>query len=306
MKWGWLFRTYVQWHAIAFLLSELCVRTRGEAVERAWRAVESSSSQWLLPLSDEDCPRKGRQGRLWKPLRKLMHKARQARERAIAQDLASANMHNGNLDYSAFPTLLNHTPASSAESSQPDPENVDRMLRPTAPRLGEIPIAKPPSWAGSPVVPDWATAENNGVDLEERNPFVRASYAAVSGAMQDSMPGQTLLNNASASHSGPSYLQGMTDIGSFDGLGAFAQQPQAQPPTTLYSAADLHAAGPAFAADTVLPDAMPSDESPDAAPNIDWTEWDEQVKEFVGMEGMQSSAFFPPANATYVGGANWF
>src|SRR4051812_49305435 len=31
MKWGWLFRTYVQWHAIAFLLSELCVRTKGEA-----------------------------------------------------------------------------------------------------------------------------------------------------------------------------------------------------------------------------------------------------------------------------------
>ncbi|EDU43367.1 conserved hypothetical protein [Pyrenophora tritici-repentis Pt-1C-BFP] len=25
MKWGWLFRTYIQWHAIAFLLSELCL-----------------------------------------------------------------------------------------------------------------------------------------------------------------------------------------------------------------------------------------------------------------------------------------
>jgi hypothetical protein len=59
MKWGWLFRTYVQWHAIAFLLSELCVRTKGEAVERAWRALEATAGRWWFPLNDASPLRKG-------------------------------------------------------------------------------------------------------------------------------------------------------------------------------------------------------------------------------------------------------
>src|SRR5690349_18440693 len=65
MKWGWLFRTYVQWHAIAFLLSELCVRTKGEAVERAWRALETTAGCWWFPLNDGSPHRKGQQGCLW-------------------------------------------------------------------------------------------------------------------------------------------------------------------------------------------------------------------------------------------------
>ena len=81
MKWGWLFRTYMQWHAIAFILSELCHRTRGELVERAWVAVEKTHAGHWGEVNDD-----GRKGHLWKPLNRLMLKARAARDKALRED----------------------------------------------------------------------------------------------------------------------------------------------------------------------------------------------------------------------------
>ncbi|KAF2090122.1 hypothetical protein K490DRAFT_15508, partial [Saccharata proteae CBS 121410] len=82
-QWGWLFRTYVQWHAIAFLLSELCIRTRGELADRAWRAVETTAvRRWTDMNSDT------KKGCLWRPLRKLVSRARAAREASLAEDRA--------------------------------------------------------------------------------------------------------------------------------------------------------------------------------------------------------------------------
>ncbi|KAK6613127.1 fungal specific transcription factor domain-containing protein [Botrytis cinerea] len=45
-KWGWLFRTYVQWHAIAFILGELSVRKNSPLVERAWLAIDTAFDDW--------------------------------------------------------------------------------------------------------------------------------------------------------------------------------------------------------------------------------------------------------------------
>lgn len=80
MKWGWLFKSYSQWHALAFLLSELCHRTKGPTVLRAWRAVDAVVRVWgaRVPTHKRD--------HLWRPLRKLMAKARAARDRELAPD----------------------------------------------------------------------------------------------------------------------------------------------------------------------------------------------------------------------------
>jgi hypothetical protein len=155
MKWGWLFRTYVQWHAIAFLLSELCVRTKGEAVERAWRALEATAGRWWYPLG-ESFYRKGKQGCLWKPLRKLMAKARAARERELKLEQASQALKNGSVAYKDFPHLPNPLP-EPLPADQPSPEVLDKMLRPEAPRLGEMPIAQAPTWSESPPMGDSPT-----------------------------------------------------------------------------------------------------------------------------------------------------
>ncbi|KAF2211648.1 hypothetical protein CERZMDRAFT_112381 [Cercospora zeae-maydis SCOH1-5] len=70
-KWGWLFRTYIQWHALAFALSELCHRTTGDIVERAWKAIdETISGRWGLEQSNTN--------HLWRPLKKLYKKAKEA------------------------------------------------------------------------------------------------------------------------------------------------------------------------------------------------------------------------------------
>ncbi|KAF2720932.1 hypothetical protein K431DRAFT_285401 [Polychaeton citri CBS 116435] len=82
MKWGWLFRTYMQWHALAFMLSELCHRTTGELVERAWVAVEKTrDGRWGEHVTDES-----KAGHLWRPLRKLYRKAKEARYRGLQDE----------------------------------------------------------------------------------------------------------------------------------------------------------------------------------------------------------------------------
>lgn len=80
IKWGWLFRTYVQWHAVAYILSELCTRTKGETVDRAWNGIDSVFADWggVIVAS--------KRGMLWKPLRRLMAKARGARMRELEKD----------------------------------------------------------------------------------------------------------------------------------------------------------------------------------------------------------------------------
>jgi len=82
MKWGWLFKTYMQWHALAFILSELCHRTSGDMVERAWIAVESTrEGRWGDRMSDDSS-----RGHLWRPLRKLYRKAKDARKRGLQEE----------------------------------------------------------------------------------------------------------------------------------------------------------------------------------------------------------------------------
>jgi hypothetical protein len=68
-KWGWLFRTYMQWQSIAFILSELCTRPPGHDFDRAWRAIDSIYDEHMSKII------KSQRGLLWKPLRQLLSRA---------------------------------------------------------------------------------------------------------------------------------------------------------------------------------------------------------------------------------------
>ncbi|CAH0046607.1 unnamed protein product [Clonostachys solani] len=89
-RWRWLCETYFQWYALTFLLLELCERTHGGPVDRAWDAVDSalrlghqihsfsSSCQGdadTCPLSDSDVHSCG----LCRPFGRLLKRARSAR-----------------------------------------------------------------------------------------------------------------------------------------------------------------------------------------------------------------------------------
>ncbi|OCT49494.1 putative C6 transcription factor [Cladophialophora carrionii] len=71
-KWGWLFRTYMQWQSVAFALSEICTRPPGPDIDRAWKAIESVYDERMMSS-------KYQKGMLWKPLRHLMAKAKARR-----------------------------------------------------------------------------------------------------------------------------------------------------------------------------------------------------------------------------------
>jgi hypothetical protein len=85
-QWGWLFQTYIQWHAIAYILGELCTRPTSTIVERAWRAIDSVFGDWGSAMTHSKA------GLLWKPLKKLMLRARKKREENAANDIGSLGL----------------------------------------------------------------------------------------------------------------------------------------------------------------------------------------------------------------------
>ena len=82
-KWGWLFRTYMQWQSVAFVLSEICVRSPGVEVDRAWRAIESVYHDHFVRGKE-----KNHKGMLWRPMRHLMSKARAVRAKQVREGKA--------------------------------------------------------------------------------------------------------------------------------------------------------------------------------------------------------------------------
>ncbi|KAL2822572.1 fungal-specific transcription factor domain-containing protein [Aspergillus granulosus] len=77
-KWSWMFDTHMQWHAIAMVLSELCVRPLSPLTDRAWLAVTTIYDDWLRTA-------KQRKGMLWRPLAQLMKRAGALREKQLAE-----------------------------------------------------------------------------------------------------------------------------------------------------------------------------------------------------------------------------
>ncbi|KAH0543582.1 hypothetical protein FGG08_002143 [Glutinoglossum americanum] len=92
-QWGWLFKTYVQWQAVGFILSELCVRVEGLEVDKAWKAIDT-----VFREADQfEIQADAKRSQLWRPLTKLLAKATQVRHaharekmRRMAMEEASA------------------------------------------------------------------------------------------------------------------------------------------------------------------------------------------------------------------------
>ena len=70
----WLSQTYVQWHALAVTFAELCVKTEGPMVERAWAIVMPVFRDASQHVADSN------EGMLWRPIKKLMNRAQGLRQ----------------------------------------------------------------------------------------------------------------------------------------------------------------------------------------------------------------------------------
>ena len=80
----WIVTIWVQWHALAVLITELCLQTKGPLVERAWTAVNTVFEETARHVADSN------KGRLWRPIKKLMNKAQLVRKKHL-EDTASTS-----------------------------------------------------------------------------------------------------------------------------------------------------------------------------------------------------------------------
>lgn len=80
-QWKWLFQTYTQWHAVAYVLMEVVRRDWSAGVERAWTALNSVFAN----PSPQDLDRIVGDQSMWLPLKKVYLKAKRYRESEIAR-----------------------------------------------------------------------------------------------------------------------------------------------------------------------------------------------------------------------------
>jgi hypothetical protein len=167
-QWGWLFHTYIQWHAIAYILGELCQRSNSAIVERAWRAIDVVFSTWDGAMTHT------RSGMLWQPMRKLLAKARHKREENMRTAAANGD--------STFPLGIdsrNLRPEATAYSKPGCNRTIaqDRLL---------------------PNIPDTTTGNNHGpsnpVDLPtSSDTVINAMYVDDTPMMQPQVVGMGML-----------------------------------------------------------------------------------------------------------------
>ncbi|KAJ6014281.1 hypothetical protein N7540_008872 [Penicillium herquei] len=70
-QWQWHSKTHIQWHTIAFLLSEICARPPSADCDRAWEYVQTVYNRWKV---------KEHKGNRWRPIVHLMAKTRYVRQ----------------------------------------------------------------------------------------------------------------------------------------------------------------------------------------------------------------------------------
>ncbi|KAF1846074.1 uncharacterized protein K460DRAFT_417228 [Cucurbitaria berberidis CBS 394.84] len=338
MKWGWLFRTYVQWHAIAFLLSELCVRTKGEAVERAWNALEATAGRWWFPLNDGSPYRKGQQGCLWLPLRKLLVKAKAAREKELALERASQALQND-------PFAYNYPHGFPPSIDQPSSQNLDRLLRPSAPKLGETPVALQPSWPNSPSMANaerilfTPVSDGSGTSKQQKVPrhdftnskgnsnspgqeFHELSSFGLDNVLLDVMDDMTF--DGTSINSYPNFdpatnRHDVTDaVQTNQPLTTIAPHAQSQNGTSGTAGGVLH---PTFGDNmfsnpemdfTTIPATLNNNGQQTDSPlldggNMDWTLWDDMVNQY-GLDGQPNNQANPPNpnGSGHLGIMRWF
>ncbi|KAF4502491.1 bikaverin cluster-transcription factor [Fusarium agapanthi] len=72
-KWTWHSKAHIQWHAVIFVLSEICSRPASAECDRAWEFTNTVHNRWNMN-------ERGKRGNLWRPIQRLMVKARYVRE----------------------------------------------------------------------------------------------------------------------------------------------------------------------------------------------------------------------------------
>jgi hypothetical protein len=91
-QWSWLSQSYKEWHVVAFILSELCVRPLNPDTDHAWDVVSKMFELWQRGIAHTDAV-------LQKPLIRLMQRTAASREAKLLQHDLEPSL-QGNLPFS--------------------------------------------------------------------------------------------------------------------------------------------------------------------------------------------------------------
>ncbi|KAF7597110.1 hypothetical protein BBP40_010584 [Aspergillus hancockii] len=164
-KWGWMFAINMQWHAIAFVLAELCVRPINPLTERAWTAVSSLYGSWVQTA-------RHKKGMLWRPLARLMKRA--ADHRAKQQQQTHTQFGPNPATSAAVPINMAQGPSIMAAPALPRiPQVPDFQLSsstlssPSTSTMGDIDLRKGPMEVMTDLFPDvdWLAVPTPGQPL---------------------------------------------------------------------------------------------------------------------------------------------
>lgn len=82
-RWSWYSKIHIQWHIVAFVLSEICRRPPCAECDQAWAAVSTMYTVWNVQSGATP-------GLMWKSVRRLMAKTRYVRELQAQRRVKSA------------------------------------------------------------------------------------------------------------------------------------------------------------------------------------------------------------------------
>lgn len=114
-RFKWWTDTYVQWHPLAVALAELCVQPEGDLADRAWKVIDRAFPASREKIADTAS------GPLWRPIKKLLRKAKAARTEAMMKNLHVENdmMTRTTITYhSPSPPPMDFVPEQSARPGQ--------------------------------------------------------------------------------------------------------------------------------------------------------------------------------------------
>ncbi|KAJ5770702.1 uncharacterized protein N7511_002753 [Penicillium nucicola] len=93
LQWSWLCQSYKEWHVVAFILSELCLRPLNAETDHAWDIVSKMYGLWQRGVPHTDAV-------LQKPLARLMQRTAASRESKLVRDHSEIPV-SLNMPYSA-------------------------------------------------------------------------------------------------------------------------------------------------------------------------------------------------------------
>ena len=148
---SWLFRTYAPWHAIAVVLAEICDQPTGGLADVAWEMIESRFRDWKGRVAGN------KEVLLWDPIKKLLKRARAARQQSQKACTSRQTSYAPNMDsYSpdvdvSLPLNGRHTVGDSSREYSPHPyDNLQPLVGQNLNSFHFAPVDTMPTGLGQP------------------------------------------------------------------------------------------------------------------------------------------------------------